>query len=48
MPLEALRRGDRFLIALDQRPGEFSRPLFLGENLDAGELTAHPPRECSA
>jgi HSP20 family protein len=79
MPMEALRRGDRFLIALDlpgvtqeaidvtvernvltiratraalaqqgdevivdERPhGEFSRQLFLGENLDAGKLTAH-------
>ena len=79
MPMEALRRGDRFLIALDlpgvtqeaidvtvernvltiratraalaqqgdevivdERPhGEFSRQLFLGENLDAGRLTAH-------
>ena len=78
MPMEALRRGDRFLVALDlpgvadedvdvtvernvvtvratraplaqegdevivdERPrGEFSRQLFLGENLDAGKLTA--------
>jgi HSP20 family protein len=76
--MEALRRGDEFLIALDvpgvdpsdvdvsvernvvtvrahreplhdhgdelivdERPaGDFSRQLFLGENLDAGELTA--------
>lgn len=79
MPMEALRRGDRFLVALDlpgvkqedvdvtvernvvtvhasraplaqegdeviidERPhGEFSRQLFLGENLDAGKLTAN-------
>jgi HSP20 family protein len=79
MPLEALRRGDLFIVALDvpgvrqdaidltvernvvsvratrrplaeeddevivdERPrGEFSRQLFLGENLDAGKLTAH-------
>jgi HSP20 family protein len=78
LPMEALRRGDGFLIALDvpgvqpsdvdvsvernvvtvrahreplhnhgdelivdERPtGDFSRQLFLGENLDAGELTA--------
>ncbi len=78
MPMEALRRGDRFLVALDlpgvvqddldvtvernvvtvrarraplvqegdevivdERPhGEFSRQLFLGENLDATKLTA--------
>ena len=78
MPMEALRRGDRFIVALDvpgvrqddidvtvernvvtvrasraplaqegdeviidERPhGEFSRQLFLGENLDAGKLTA--------
>jgi HSP20 family protein len=78
MPMEALRRGDRFLVALDlpgvtqddldvtvernvvtirarrtplaqegdeviidERPrGEFSRQLFLGENLDASKLTA--------
>ena len=79
MPMEALRRGDLFIVALDlpgvsqeaidvtvernvvsvratrrplaeegdevivdERPhGEFSRQLFLGENLDAGKLTAH-------
>jgi HSP20 family protein len=79
MPMEALRRGDRFFVALDlpgvtqedidvtvernvvtvhatraplaqegdevivdERPhGEFSRQLFLGENLDAGNLAAH-------
>jgi HSP20 family protein len=79
MPMEALRRGDTFIVALDlpgvvqeavdltvernvvniratrrplaeegdevivdERPqGEFSRQLFLGENLDAGRLTAH-------
>ncbi len=79
MPIEALRRGDLFIVALDlpgvkedaidvtvernvvivratrqplaeegdevivdERPqGEFSRQLFLGENLDAGKLTAH-------
>ena len=79
MPMEALRRGDMFIVALDlpgvsqdavdvtvernvvsvratrrplaqegdevivdERPhGEFSRQLFLGENLDAGKLTAH-------
>jgi len=78
MPMEALRRGDRFTVALDlpgvaqddidvtvernvvtvharrsplaqegdevivdERPhGEFSRQLFLGENLDASKLTA--------
>jgi HSP20 family protein len=78
MRMEALRRGDRFLVALDlpgvteedidvtvernvltvrasrsplareadevivdERPhGEFSRQLFLGENLDATKLTA--------
>ncbi|RPF28546.1 Hsp20/alpha crystallin family protein [Georgenia muralis] len=78
MPMEALRRGHRFLVALDlpgvtqddidvtvernvltvrarraplaqegddvivdERPhGEFSRQLFLGENLDATKLTA--------
>ena len=78
MPMEALRRGDLFLVALDlpgvsrddidvtvernvltvrarrgplaqegdevivdERPhGEFSRQLFLGENLDATKLTA--------
>jgi HSP20 family protein len=78
MPMEALRRGDRFFVALDlpgvaqddieltvernvvtvhasraalaqegdevivdERPhGEFSRQLFLGENLDAAKLTA--------
>lgn len=78
MPMEALRRGDRFFVALDlpgvtqedidvtvernvvtvrasraplaqegdevivdERPhGEFSRQLFLGENLDAGKLAA--------
>jgi HSP20 family protein len=78
MPMEALRRDDRFLVALDlpgvanddidvtvernvvtvrasraplaqegdevivdERPhGEFSRQLFLGENLDATKLTA--------
>ena len=78
-PMEALRRGDRFFVALDlpgvtqedidvtvernvvtvrasraplaqegdevivdERPhGEFSRQLFLGENLDAGKLAAH-------
>jgi len=78
LPMEALRRGDGFLIALDvpgvdpsdvdvsvernvvtvrahreplhnqgdelivdERPtGDFSRQFFLGENLDAGELTA--------
>jgi len=78
MPMEALRRGDRFLVALDlpgvseddidvtvernvltvravrapltqegdevivdERPhGEFSRQLFLGENLDSTKLTA--------
>lgn len=78
MPMEALRRGDTFIVALDlpgvvqetvdvtvernvvnvhatrqplaeegdevivdERPrGEFSRQLFLGENLDAGRLTA--------
>jgi HSP20 family protein len=79
MPMEALRRGDLFIVALDlpgvsqeaidvtvernvvsvratrrplaeegdevivdERPhGDFSRQLFLGENLDAGKLTAH-------
>jgi HSP20 family protein len=79
MPMEALRRGDLFIVALDlpgvsqeaidvtvernvvsvratrrplaeegdevivdERPqGEFSRQLFLGENLDASKLTAH-------
>ena len=79
VPMEALRRGDRFLVALDlpgvtqeavdvtiernvltvrairaplaregdevivdERPhGEFSRQLFLGEDLDADRLTAH-------
>jgi HSP20 family protein len=79
MPIEALRRGDLFIVALDlpgvkedavditvernvvivratrqplaekddevivdERPqGEFSRQLFLGENLDAGKLAAH-------
>ena len=78
LPMEALRRGEGFLIAMDvpgvdpsdvdvsvernvvtvrahrepihsdgdelivdERPaGDFSRQLFLGENLDAGELTA--------
>ena len=78
MPMEALRRGDRLLVALDlpgvaqddidltversvvtvrfsraalaqegdevivdERPhGQFSRQLFLGENLDAAKLTA--------
>ena len=78
LPMEALRRGDGFLIALDvpgvdpadvdvsvecnvvtvrahreplhdhgdelvvdERPtGDFSRQLFLGENLDAGQLSA--------
>jgi HSP20 family protein len=78
MPMEALRRGDTFIVALDlpgivqeavdvtvernvvniranrrplaqegdevivdERPhGKFSRQLFLGENLDAGRLTA--------
>lgn len=78
MPMEALRRGDRFLVALDlpgvarddidvtvernvltvratraplaqegdevivdERPhGEFSRQLFLGDNLDTTKLTA--------
>lgn len=78
MPMEALRRGDRFLVALDlpgvtqddidvtvernvvtvrasraplaqegdeiivdERPyGVFSRQLFLGENLDANQLSA--------
>jgi hypothetical protein len=32
--------GDDAIV--DERPhGEFSRQLFLGENLDAGKLTAH-------
>jgi HSP20 family protein len=38
-------RGDGDELVIDERPqGEFSRQLFLGDNLDSGKLAAHVDR----